>query len=505
MTTRLRWSYGIAISLVVAMHIAVAVPSVFDLRLWEDEAFNLSVPLNLLRGLGYTSDGTLSGSELTPFDARISTGPVVLLPIAAVIGLGADMVIGGRLVVLACYAALLLGAWMLGRRIGGLWAGLVAVTVPLALLTNQPPSPIQGPADVLGEIPAAALLVWALYVSRDRPWLGGLLLGLAVQSKFIAVLAVPALTIAVFFAVDGQSFGQRAKRVLPAAAFAVVPTLLFELFRLVSLGPAGYLASVRSFAQFVVGGGQQGVRVSPEDKLGLLLESWYVHPLVVVAVVVICIGLGLLAFAILRREPDRFARVAHGLAAGGHPLESGRQLRVLLAAASAGVATYAVWWMLSVHTPAWIRHPAPGWLTFVPVLAAYVVLAVAVLLHGTRVIERVGAVAAAAAVGVSLVWACAAHVAAAGGADGESLGDQRAVAVAIGSLELETDWLAGRWGTAVSVIVLAGSHAALTDAGPVVADYPRVWWGQPGEDCEAVLMRMGEYTVCPAPARADGN
>ena len=92
--------FWVAVAAAVVANVLVLVPAFTTVRLWEDEAFNLTVPLNLLRGLGYASDGTLSGSELAPFDVRISTGPVVLLPIAGVLALGIDPVVAGRLVAL---------------------------------------------------------------------------------------------------------------------------------------------------------------------------------------------------------------------------------------------------------------------------------------------------------------------------------------------------------------------------------------------------------------------
>jgi hypothetical protein len=102
----------VAVALVVA-NLAVIVPGIASVRLWEDEAFNLSVPLNLARGLGYTSDGTLSGSELAPFDVRISTGPVMLLPIAGLIAMGVDPVFAGRAI------AWRSRSWAAGSAVGG--------------------------------------------------------------------------------------------------------------------------------------------------------------------------------------------------------------------------------------------------------------------------------------------------------------------------------------------------------------------------------------------------
>jgi hypothetical protein len=57
--------FWIAVAGVVVANLAVLWPAFTSERMWEDEAFNLTVPLNLLRGLGYSSDGSRSGSTRT--------------------------------------------------------------------------------------------------------------------------------------------------------------------------------------------------------------------------------------------------------------------------------------------------------------------------------------------------------------------------------------------------------------------------------------------------------
>ncbi|HWR85178.1 MAG TPA: glycosyltransferase family 2 protein, partial [Rhodoglobus sp.] len=109
---------AVAVLLLLVAYVVVVARSMV-LPLWEDEAFNLTVPLNLVRGLGYSSDGILSFGELAPFDPRISTGPVMLLPIAGLLGLGADPVVAGRVVALLFFAVLLVALFALGRRVGG--------------------------------------------------------------------------------------------------------------------------------------------------------------------------------------------------------------------------------------------------------------------------------------------------------------------------------------------------------------------------------------------------
>ncbi|MGB4136599.1 MAG: hypothetical protein WA971_08540, partial [Microbacterium sp.] len=123
-------AFWVLAAALLAAHLVVAWQSL-TVRFWEDEAFNITVPLNLLHGLGYTSDGTLSGSMLSPFDPRISTGPAVLLPVAGVLATGIDPVIGARLVPLGYWMLLLAGLAVLGVRLGGRWAALLATAVPL--------------------------------------------------------------------------------------------------------------------------------------------------------------------------------------------------------------------------------------------------------------------------------------------------------------------------------------------------------------------------------------
>ena len=269
--------FWIAVAGVVIANLAVLWPAFTSVRLWEDEAFNLTVPLNLLRGLGYSSDGTLSGSTITPFDVRISTGPVVILPITALIALGIEPVLAGRLVGLLGWMLLLGSLWFIGRRLGGRWVGLVAAAVPLAYAADPLPSPIQTPVDVLGEVTAAGLLAAALVVLHRRPWLAGLLVGLAIQTKFIALLALPAFAIAALLDAPGSSIWQRMRTALPARARRGRPrrrTHLRLRGRQVPLARArGRIESLRNFGWFLLGGGQFGYQVPPLDKVNVFLGA----------------------------------------------------------------------------------------------------------------------------------------------------------------------------------------------------------------------------------------
>ncbi len=485
--TTLFWA---AFAVIVAANIAVALQSLLVLQFWEDEAFNLTVPLNLLEGLGYTSDGALSGSTLTPFDPRISTGPSVLLPAAAVIALGIDPVIGARLVPLTYWVLLLAGLWALGRRIGGRWAGLLAVAVPLAFDASALPSPIQGPADLLGEIPAAALLVWALVVLPRRAWLAGLLVGLAVQAKLIALLALPAFAVAVWALAPGTG---RARLVatlrrgwLPLV-LAGVPTLLVEIAALVTLGPAEFVEHLRDIARFVRSGGQNEAPTTVPEKLAWFVDSWHVP--VWAVLVAALVGGALIVTALVRSRGIDRERLA------------------LLLAASVGLVAFLGWWSTAAHTPLWVRHPAPGVFAFVPVLAAFTVWAVPAL-RAARADEvappsrRVRGIAVAASLAVAVVAGSAAWGVVQHGVLGVSPvtvatlpAQQETVAeLAEWADEADPEWLAAEpWGSAVPIIVMLGAHVGLYDA-PAMEDVTRL-----GFACDEPLAQSGPFIICAAP------
>lgn len=472
-------------------HVLVAWQSLVVNRLWEDEAFNLTVPLNLLAGLGYTSDGTLSGSELTPFDPRISTGPTVLLPIAAVLATGADPVIGARLVPLLYWGLLLAGLWILGLRLAGRWAGLAAVAAPLVFDPTRGDSPIQGPADILGEIPAAALLVWALVVLPRRRWLAGLLVGLAIQTKLIALLALPAFAVALWALAPGRGWrrlGTTARRAWLPLLLAGAPTALFELAALLQLGVPGFLDHLRTLKWFVLSNGQTAA-TTPLEKLATLAESWFVPSWLLLPAAAALIAL--IAWAAWT------ARRAEG---GLPPL-----VLAVLSAAVVGLLAYVGWWSTATHTPLWVRHPAVGVYAFAPLLVALAVWA-ARALHETRdARERAGArprlIGVSALVAVVAAFAAVGSVAAvAAPTRPQTLAHQRADAAPIAEWAEATGtrWLAAEpWGGPVSIVVLAGTHVGLWDA-PDMADVPRL----AEQPCATeVLVDGPTYRVCAAPTR----
>ncbi|MGV2982252.1 hypothetical protein ACNPNP_00990 [Microbacterium sp. AGC85] len=460
-------------------HVLVAWQSLTVWRFWEDEALNLTVPRNLLAGLGYASDGALSGSTITLFDARISTGPVVLLPVAALLATGIAPVLAARLIPLAYWVLLLAGLWALGRRIGGRWAALLAVAVPLAFTTSAGVSPVQGPADLLGEIPAAALLVWALVVLPRRAWLAGLLVGLAVQAKLIALLALPAFAVALLLLAPGTGWSRVwawVRSSIVPLLFVALPTFLFEVAALVTFGFDGFIDHLRALVAFVRSGGQPGEPTTVVQKLTTLAESWSVPVWVAVVVAVVSVLLIVGGLWVSRRSSSHVV--------------------VYVAAAAVGALAFVGWWATASHLPLWVRHPAVGVFAFFPILAACAVWGAQRMLQTRRL--RVVSAVAAGVVFLGVGGGAAVHGVAATQPPWLTLENQR---VAVAPLKEwveknDVEWLAAQpWGAAVAPIVLTGAHVGLFDA-PAMADAPRLT----GMECTTeVLVDSGWYRICAAP------
>ncbi|GAA2932440.1 hypothetical protein GCM10010458_14250 [Microbacterium luteolum] len=481
--TRTILFWAVAAALLIG-HVIVAWHSLVVWRFWEDEAFNLTVPRNLLAGLGYSSDGALSGSTITPFDPRISTGPVVLLPVALLLATGIDPVIAARLIPLAYWVLLLAGLAVIGHRIAGRWAALLAVAVPLAFTAGAGVSPIQGPADLLGEIPAAALLVWALIALPRRAWLAGLLVGLAIQAKLIVLLALPAFAVALWVLSDGTGWARirdLLRRAWLPLVLVAVPTLLFELVALASLGFSGFVEHLRNLVNFVRSGGQGDAATSVFQKLGALADSWSLPGVIAAVGAVIAIGLAAAGVVLRWRSATPAERIVIAYAL----------------AAFVGALAFVGWWATASRLPLWVRHPAPGVFAFFPIIAAVAVWAVVRMPRG-RAIRIVG-VAAVSALALVVAAGGVLHVAAQFAPRTLiTLEEQRTGVAPLAAWVEDNDveWLAADpWGAAVAPIVLTGAHVGLFDA-VAMQDAPRLT----GLACTTeTLADSGYFRICAAP------
>jgi hypothetical protein len=198
-----------------------------------DEAWNASVAKNLADGRGFAS----TYHERVPFDPEVTTGPVVLLPLAGAIRLfGHGALVPPIAATVENLLLLALLAWAVwsagGERRAARTAAMVAAwalfsTGPRHWLWYRP----------LGEVEGALLLVAGTLLlfspGKRRAAAGALLLGLAPLAKAICLLGLLLPSLA--------WLRRRAAPDLPrwlVPALAAAPPLLWLAFAAASLGRA---------------------------------------------------------------------------------------------------------------------------------------------------------------------------------------------------------------------------------------------------------------------------
>ncbi|MCS7183430.1 MAG: hypothetical protein NZ869_10025, partial [Thermoanaerobaculum sp.] len=244
-----------------------------------DEGYNLEVVDNLARNGLYASYGNrrLDANwslpkffDLQPsnifkpwlFDPRITTGPVVLLPLALNWALFPGSFLALHAVMVAFFLLGLWATWHLtpegsGRLLGFFGASALFSTLWFNFRPNA----------IIGEIPAISLVLWAMVaLTGERFFLAGLALGAAIQSKFILLLPTLFGLSLVGFRLIRQGTWQKI-----AALFAglTLPTLAFELYRLASLGSlVAWWDSWREFRAFA----QEQARAFATESLN---KKWF--------------------------------------------------------------------------------------------------------------------------------------------------------------------------------------------------------------------------------------
>lgn len=215
-----------------------------------DDAYNATVAKNLAAGFGYVS----SFDSLIPFNPEVTTGPTLILPAALLVRVfGPAYWVPALTTLLVCVLLFVVigGVWVkqLDRHAlldgsGGRAALDVALT--LLLLCLMWVSEVRK-IELLGEFPAALFVcagAAALFLPRSSGatlGVGGVLLGLAIVTKTVALILVAPIFVVwmAFFLFGGESaitLRKKAAGVLFVAGAIAVPTVLFELYKLLHLG-----------------------------------------------------------------------------------------------------------------------------------------------------------------------------------------------------------------------------------------------------------------------------
>jgi hypothetical protein len=234
---------------------------------WFDDASFAVVARNLAEGRGYSLPFRFHGDSpfmLHTFDSQLGTGPTSILPVAAAIRvLGAHGWVPGLTHVALELGLLALIAVLLRRCVADMAVlAWLAGALALALLVST--RHLEQWFAQLGETPAALLLLVSVFVAATREWsprvaaLAGLLLGLAVTSKELSGLFVIGISAALLGArLDtwraGASAATEWRAALAFVACGCAPLVAFELWRLATLGAAGFVANWQDHLAFIRG------------------------------------------------------------------------------------------------------------------------------------------------------------------------------------------------------------------------------------------------------------
>lgn len=354
-----------ALVVLIATCYTVVVAAGFRFPLGYDESYNLQVPWYLAHSHQYATDGSLyTDHGVREFDALISTGPTVLLPIGLAYMFFGDNLWVARALMSAWFVALAIASFVLGRQVGGRWAGCAAVMALLAVNTRAewpagsgwPNGYVAGPGDVLGEVPAAALLMWAALAMSSHRWrTSGTLLGLAVLTKVLTAIVLPAFLLAAFVSVVALPIRQRLSRLAVFTGWLAAPLVGWQAIRLAWLGPDRYGQRVVDFMDNMValGSGLAPDRFSIWDVRAMLL----VHSTHIPAITG-CLALA--GFALLLSGRER--------PVANHSPNT-RSATIALCGAA---VTILVWWLVISDTVVY-RHVVIAVLLAVPVGASWLV------------------------------------------------------------------------------------------------------------------------------------
>lgn len=202
-----------------------------------DGAMNLQVAQSIADGHGHRRN--YAAGEVFPHE--IQTGAPYLLPAAAVFKIAGVGLAQAQLVGIGYFLLLLLIAYRLMRQTGGRAMALLAlctvITVPGML-----PFGFNG----FGEIPALALMLWAVLIffqpSSQRPLLRaivtGVLLALAVITKTVMLIGAcsAVLCIALALLTNEQSWPAKARRFAAVITSGAITLAIMETWRAAALG-----------------------------------------------------------------------------------------------------------------------------------------------------------------------------------------------------------------------------------------------------------------------------
>ncbi len=244
----------IGLTILILLIIVLSTYIAFSQGINFDEALFLQVPSSLVTQGSYST--TYDGGM--PFDPWVTTGPTVLLPIYLVFNYFGIGIYQARIIMLIYFLLMLSISFLTSRHLFGIASAIGTSTLILLM-----PQMFFFGLKVVGEVPAAFYMLLAvMLLAKEKPLFSGFFMGLAVLTKFVFSLFV--LPLFLLFGLEYfLSTTIHKKKIFVfyslIAVGALVPNLVWEIVKLLSLGSYGYIENTETFNgifNLVVGLGQ---------------------------------------------------------------------------------------------------------------------------------------------------------------------------------------------------------------------------------------------------------
>jgi 4-amino-4-deoxy-L-arabinose transferase-like glycosyltransferase len=314
-----------------------------------DEAFLLQAPTSMVKQGTYST--TYDGGQ--NFDPGFSTGPTVLLPIGLIFKVFGIGIVQARLVILVYFFLTIIITFHISKTLYGSISAVISLFLILCL-----PEMFFFALKVLGEIPTIFFFMTACWLLiKQRAFSSGILMGLAILTKLIFILIVPAIVLLFLFEL-AFSTNHRKKVIIfysKVISGLLLPNLIWELAKYISLGQSGYEQYLGGFLSlFKTVSGSQEVFFLPTilTRINVFASPFpFIPPLLVFTLFTAALILNLFSISSLIKVEK---------------VNNLNRVRLFLSLYS---FVYLAWWMFGKHLDTW-RYLFPGYIILIVVMGS---------------------------------------------------------------------------------------------------------------------------------------
>ena len=309
-----------------------------------DEAYFLQAPSSMIKQGTYST--TYDGGR--KFDSGLSTGPTVLLPVSLVFSLFGIGIVQARLVMLVYFLVMVVMVFQVSSILFGRLSAIFSLLLVLCL-----PEMFFFALKVLGEIPAIFFFMTACWLLiKNKGFLSGLFIGLAILTKFLFVLSIPAIFL--LFLVDLVFSSEHRKQLVifysQVLSGLLLPTLIWEVVKFFSLGQSVYMENLNKFFNMItISSGTQEIFYLPTflNRIDIFASPYpFLPSLLVFALIVIAIILNLFSNGGFKKVRE------------WGPVSRASLFLLIFS------LVYTVWWIFWKHLD-WWRYLFPGYVIIV--------------------------------------------------------------------------------------------------------------------------------------------